>query len=221
MSFRDTLRNRLGSELFTQVVDALGDDFNFDLVPRKRLNDVIRQRNELQEKLDNLGVPQTQGADGEGKPSAGQQPAPAQQQPQQPATAIDETALRQQYEQEKNTAIQELRIQYAGLDALRNAGAVDPDLAFTLLDKSKLTLGEDGKLSGCDEQIEALKTSKGFLFGASGGRNNTPGGTGKEGGSERFEKVTTKEDFLKMPTADQAAFKEAHPDVFKRFLNEF
>ena len=33
MSLKDTLRQKLTPELFTQVTDALGDDFNFDVVP--------------------------------------------------------------------------------------------------------------------------------------------------------------------------------------------
>ena len=47
MSFLDTLRKNLTPELFTQVTDQLGDDFDFDLVPRSRLNKVIKQRNAL------------------------------------------------------------------------------------------------------------------------------------------------------------------------------
>ena len=114
-----------------------------------------------------------------------------------------------------------MRIQYAGLDALRNANAVDPDLVFTLIDKSKLKFDDSGKLTGIDEQIAALKTSKPNLFpdgGNKGGRKDTPGGTGKDGGSEKFETVKSKEDFLKLSTADQLKFKEAHPDVFKSYL---
>ena len=114
-----------------------------------------------------------------------------------------------------------MRIQYAGLDALRNANAVDPDLVFTLIDKSKLKFDDSGKLTGIDEQITALKASKPNLFpdgGTKGGRKDTPGGTGKDGGSEKFETVKSKEDFLKLSTADQLKFKEAHPDVFKSYL---
>ena len=114
-----------------------------------------------------------------------------------------------------------MTIQFAGLDALRNANAVDPDLVFTLIDKSKLKLDDSGKLTGMEEQITALKTSKPNLFptdGGEGGRKKTPGGTGKAGGSEKFEQVKSKEDFLKLSTADQIKFKEAHPDVFKSYL---
>lgn len=44
MSLLDTLKAKLDPELFAQVTDALGDDFDYDLVTRARLNTVIGQR---------------------------------------------------------------------------------------------------------------------------------------------------------------------------------
>ena len=49
MSFQDTLRKSLTPELYTSVIDQLGDDFDFDLVPRARVYQVIKQRNTLRE----------------------------------------------------------------------------------------------------------------------------------------------------------------------------
>ena len=227
MSLKDTLRQKLTPELFTQVTDALGDDFNFDVVPRSRLNKVIGQRDTLKEQLetalkgtqtkggsedddddDDFQMPDTTKGKGKGKK-------------QSSGTTLTEEEIQQRINEATQKAQNEVRIQYAGLDALRNANAVDPDLVFTLIDKSKLKFDDSGKLTGIDEQITALKTSKPNLFPESsnkGGRNNTPGGTGKDGGSEKFETVKSKEDFLKLSTADQLKFKEAHPDVFKSYL---
>ena len=227
MSFRDDLRKKLTPELFTQVTDALGDDFNFDVVPRSRLNKVIGQRDTLKEQLetalkgtqtkggsedddddDDFQMPDTTKGKGKGKQKSS-------------GTTLTEEEIQQRINEATQQAQNEVRIQYAGLDALRNANAVDPDLVFTLIDKSKLKFDDSGKLTGIDEQITALKTSKPNLFPDSsnkGGRNNTPGGTGKDGGSEKFETVKSKEDFLKLSTADQLKFKEAHPDVFKSYL---
>ena len=227
MSLKDTLRQKLTPELFTQVTDALGDDFNFDVVPRSRLNKVIGQRDTLKEQLesalkgtqtkggsedddddDDFQMPDTTKGKGKGKK-------------QSSGTTLTEEEIQQRINEATQKAQNEVRIQYAGLDALRNANAVDPDLVFTLIDKSKLKFDDSGKLTGIDEQITALKTSKPNLFPDSsnkGGRNNTPGGTGKDGGSEKFETVKSKEDFLKLSTADQLKFKEAHPDVFKSYL---
>ncbi|HHV13214.1 MAG TPA: hypothetical protein GXX75_23350 [Clostridiales bacterium] len=45
------------------------------------------------------------------------------------------------------------------------AGKVhDEDLAAGLFDKSKLILGEDGKITGLDDQLKNLQESKKFLF---------------------------------------------------------
>lgn len=40
----------------------------------------------------------------------------------------------------------------------------DADMTVNLIDKSKIILQDDGKLTGLDEQLEPLKTSKAFLF---------------------------------------------------------
>ena len=227
MSLKDTLRQKLTPELFTQVTDALGDDFNFDVVPRSRLNKVIGQRDTLKEQLetalkgtqtkggsedddddDDFQMPDTTKGKGKGKKQSSE-------------TTLTEEEIQRRINEATQKAQNEVRIQYAGLDALRNANAVDPDLVFTLIDKSKLKFDDSGKLTGIDEQITALKASKPNLFpegSNKGGRSNTPGGTGKDGGSEKFETVKSKEDFLKLSTADQLKFKEAHPDVFKSYL---
>lgn len=42
--------------------------------------------------------------------------------------------------------------------------AQDSDLVSGLIDKTKLILGEDGKVTGLDEQVKALRESKAFLF---------------------------------------------------------
>ena len=42
--------------------------------------------------------------------------------------------------------------------------AQDADLVAGLIDKTKLILGEDGNITGLDEQVKALKKDKAFLF---------------------------------------------------------
>ena len=56
-------------------------------------------------------------------------------------------------------------LQLSSAIKLAVAGKVhDEDLVSGLVDKSKLIIGEDGKVVGLDEQITSLKESKGFLF---------------------------------------------------------
>ena len=45
-----------------------------------------------------------------------------------------------------------------------SATAQDSDLVAGLVDRNKLILGEDGKVTGLDEQVKSLKESKPFLF---------------------------------------------------------
>ena len=45
-----------------------------------------------------------------------------------------------------------------------SASAQDSDLVAGLVDRKKLILGEDGKVTGLEEQVKSLKESKPFLF---------------------------------------------------------
>ena len=58
-----------------------------------------------------------------------------------------------------------------------SSSAQDADLVAGLIDRGKLVLSEDGKISGLDEQIKALQQDKSFLFKAadSGRFNYNPG----------------------------------------------
>ena len=44
------------------------------------------------------------------------------------------------------------------------SSAQDVDIVAGLIDRSKLILGDDGKVTGLDEQVKELQTSKAFLF---------------------------------------------------------
>lgn len=221
MSLYDTLRKSLTPELFTSVTDALGDDFDYDVVPRSRLNKVIKQRNELRDQI----AAGSQPAGGKGKGSSGdddddddfQMPTGKKKE------GVDVEALKQQWLKEQGDAVSAVKMQYAALEKLRAAGAIDADLIWQagLIDKSKLTVEADGSIKGLDEAITDLTKNRAQLFSKDSGKGGkgVPGGTGKDGGDEGFENVTTKEEFLKLPTEKQLAFKKANPDVFKSFLN--
>ncbi len=45
-------------------------------------------------------------------------------------------------------------------------GLVDADVALQLLDRSKVSVSENGKVEGVKDALEALKTAKPYLFGA-------------------------------------------------------
>ena len=62
---------------------------------------------------------------------------------------------------EYKAAMADLELTYALRGALTDAH--DPDIVAGLVDKKQLKL-QDGKLSGLDEQLKALKEQKAFLF---------------------------------------------------------
>lgn len=59
--------------------------------------------------------------------------------------------------------------------------AQDVDLVAGLFDKSKLILGDDGKITGLDEQVKTLQESKAFLFKTAANPGYKP--NGGDGGS--------------------------------------
>lgn len=71
--------------------------------------------------------------------------------------------------------------------------AHDEGLVAGLFDKSKLILGDDGKITGLDEQLKGLQESKAFLFKHEETKQNngftpiTVGGTGGQGGAPSTE----------------------------------
>lgn len=52
--------------------------------------------------------------------------------------------------------------------------AQDTDLVAGLIDKTKLILSEDGKITGLDEQVKSLEENKAFLFKSEEKNNNNP-----------------------------------------------
>lgn len=204
MSFLDALKKSLTPEMYAQVTDALGDDFDYDLVPRTRLNKVIAQRNTLRDQLAGLS----------GEP--GSTPKPPKTDPDEPdVPPVDTAALEQKYKNQADEAIRGVKMQYAALSKLREAGVVDPEMVWSssVLDKTKITMDEHDKITGMDEMLTQLKTDKAYLFK----QTTPPAGTGKDGGAQ-FEGVTTRDAFLKLDVAQQIAFKQANPEIFKKFM---
>ena len=204
MSFLDALKKSLTPEMYAQVTDALGDDCDYALVPRTRLNKVIAQRNTLRGQLAGLS----------GEPGSTTNPPEAD--PDEPEVPpVDTVALEQKYKDQAAEAIRGVKMQYAALSKLREAGVVDPEMVWSssVLDKTRITMDEHDKIIGMDEMLTQLKTDKAYLFK----QTTPPAGTGKDGGTQ-FEGVTTRDAFLKLDVAQQIAFKQANPEIFKKFM---
>lgn len=74
--------------------------------------------------------------------------------------------------------------------------AQDEDLVAGLFDKTKLILGDDGKITGLDEQLKTLQESKGFLFKQEEQPNLS--GFKPNQSNKKTQGAITKEQFAKM-----------------------
>lgn len=214
MSLYDSLRKALTPELFTQVTDALGDDFDYDVVPRARLNKVIKQRNELRDQL----AGNTQAQHGTSKTDEDDDELNSGKSAESKPVNVAE--LKAQWQKEQDAAVKAVRLQYAALEKLRAANVIDPELIWSsnVLDKSKIDLDDKGQVTGMDDMLTQLQKDKAHLFKKAS--DGVPGGTGKDGGDEdKGGSVTTREEFLKLPIDKQIAFKQANPEVFKTFMS--
>lgn len=187
MTLLNALTKKLPAELMAQVRDALGDDFDFDYVPRTRLNTVIGQRNELRTQLADVQ------ADGKGAPEDAKDDDVDDKKPGTKVTKTvkddkgpDLEAIKAQHIKEMS----DLKIRYALTEEMRAAGVKKPELLMAQFDFSKLSVDEAGKLVGHAEGLEAWKESDPYLFSTPG--DDVPPGTGVEGakGGEDKSKVT-------------------------------
>lgn len=97
-------------------------------------------------------------------------------------SAGDNATLKQQIEQLQNdnkkkdeeyqSELKDLKLTNAIKLAITDS-AQDVDLVSGLIDKSKLILSDDGKITGLDEQINGLKEGKSFLFKSEESNDNT------------------------------------------------
>lgn len=216
MSLLDTLRKNLTPEQLSAVQDALGDDFNYDMVPRSRLNKVIQQRDEARRQL--TGQRDDDDDDG-GAGSGGSDAGKGNGGGAKGFTQADIDAAVQAEKDRNATAITNMQKRYAASAKLREANFVDPDLVLSagLIDFDKITLDAAGTVTGgLDDQISSLAQNKPYMVGSNGGAER---GTGKDGGGNDFGSITSKEEFLKLPSDKQLEFKKANPEVFKGFMN--
>ena len=215
MPILETLRKNLTPEQFSAVQDALGDDFDDDMVPRSRLNRVIKQRNEARTELATLKGQVQRGGDddGDGEPGTGAGTGTGGG-----FTQADIDTAVNAAKSTHATEIANLHKRYAARAKLQEMNFVDPDLVLSagLVDLSKVTLDDNGVVTGgLDDQLSSLAQSKPYMVNNAGGSQR---GTGKQGGSDEFNSITSREEFLKLPTDKQLEFKNSNPEAFKGFM---
>lgn len=218
MSLLDTLKKNLTPEQLSAVQDALGDDFNYDVVPRSRLNKVIQQRDEARRQLGQGGSASGEGDGGDDGVGSGNGAGSGAAGKGFTQADIDAAVNAAKADHEKQ--LKQLRMNHAVLAKLQEQNFVDPNLILSagLIDTTKVTLDDNGVITGgLDDQLSSLAEARPYLKNVSNGGQR---GTGKQGGSDEFGSVTSKEEFLKLSYEKQLEFKKANPEVFKGFLNQ-
>lgn len=166
-----TLKDILGDDLYKQVKEKLGDtevtvvDPNDPMVPKRRLDEVIAERNRYKEQVEErdsqLADLKTWAKDNEVLK----------------AQITDLQAKNKQATEDYEKQLKEQQFAFAVERAVTKAGARNVKAVAALLDTSKISL--DGEnLLGFDEQIAALKESDPYLFGVDL-KGRMPEGTGK------------------------------------------
>lgn len=166
-----TLKDILGDDLYKQVKEKLGDtevivvDPNDPMVPKRRLDEVIAERNRYKEMVEErdsqLADLKTWAKDNEALK----------------AQIAELQAKNKQVTEDYEKQLEEQRFAFAIERAVAKADARNVKAVVALLDTSKISL--DGEnLLGFDEQIAALKKSDPYLFGVDL-KGRMPEGTGK------------------------------------------
>lgn len=218
MSLLDTLKKNLTPEQLSAVQDALGDDFNYDVVPRSRLNKVIQQRDEARRQLVSAVGGGDDGDDDNGGTGSGNGAGSGAA--VKSFTQADIDAAVQAAKDAHEKELKQLRMNHAVLAKLQEQNFVDPNLILSagLIDTTKVTLDDNGVITGgLDDQLSSLAEARPYLKNVSNGGQR---GTGKQGGSDEFGSVTSKEEFLKLSYEKQLEFKRSNPEVFKGFINQ-
>lgn len=167
-----TLKELLGEDLYDQVKEKLGDmevivvDPNDPMVPKRRLDEVITERNRYKEMV---AERDTQLADLK---------TWAKDNEVLKAQIAELQAKNKQVTEDYEKQLKDQRFAFAIERAVAKADARNVKAVMALLDTSKISL--DGEnLLGFDEQIAALKKSDPYLFGVDL-KGRTPEGTGKQ-----------------------------------------
>lgn len=121
-----------------------------------------------------------------------------------------ETLQKQNADQKKahDTEMAQLKLDNAVDAALTVAGAKNAKAVKALFDMSKVKLGEDGKLTGWDEQLSAVQKSDAYLFEVKQQKFK-----GFQPGASGDVKPGTEVDTSKMTYSELAAYMAANPDV--------
>ena len=128
----------------------------------------------------------------------------------------DNAELKKQIETSEQQKAHEAELKQLKLDnaidtALTAAGAKNVKAVKPFIDTTKIKLGEDGKLTGLDEQLKEVQKTEGYLFAEKQQKQQTF--KGFQPGASGEVKPGTEVDTSKMTYSELAAYMVANPDV--------
>jgi len=167
------LKELLGEELYNQVTEKVGDKHKIAIVsdgtwfPKNKFDEVNEEKKEYKKQVDDLKK-QLNKLQETLKDNQG-------------ATETIEKLKNQIADKEKELAA--VRKTNAIKLAVLNAGPNDVVDILPHLKQDVITVGEDGTITGLEEQIKTLKENKPYLF-----KEEAPGGTGGSKGAGAINK---------------------------------
>ena len=114
-----------------------------------------------------------------------------------------------QKEKDHKAEIQQIKLDNAVQLACTSNKARNIKAVMALLDTSKVTLGDDGKVYGLDEQFTTIKASDPYLFETEKGTNGIKGADAGNGGTGGEDKP----DFSKMSYDELVKYTKENPGV--------
>lgn len=123
--------------------------------------------------------------------------------------ALQQQNARQQKAHEAELA--QIRLDNAIDTALTASGARNIKAVRPFIDTAKVKLGEDGRLTGIDEQIKEIQKTESYLFNEKGSGQQTF--KGFQPGASGDIKPGTEADFSAMTYSELAAYMAANPDA--------
>lgn len=145
-----TITNKL-SELGYDVI--INDKKKAEFVPSSRLSEVVGQRDQFKTQVETLNS--------------------ELQKMKEKAEGQGEKKQIQELINKNNSLLEKLEQASVDLEVISEASdAIDPRDILPFIDKSKLAVGEDGKVSGVKEEIARIRKEKPHLFGKKKGGND-------------------------------------------------
>ncbi len=202
----EDLKKLLGDVLYGQIAEKLGDKQLFlhdkgqnvviddgRMIPKYRLDEVIKQKESLQTLIDQSDKDmKSLKKSAEGNTELTQQIESLQKQAKEAKVTFEQSEI-------------QIKKSFALKEALMGAGVTDPDARDLLslkFDTSKIEIDEKGKVKGFDEMVKPVKENKSFsgMFGETkiAGQAHGLGGSPAPGSelSTQLEQASKAGDFL-------------------------